>query len=80
MVLFCQLELATQYRFWLSQHAFLPGRKMGHVNILASEDGDLLSCLDQLHRTIYGEANPSLQPPPVLNHLNIAGARSSNLI
>jgi hypothetical protein len=52
----------------------------GYFNVLASEEGDLLSCLNQLHRMIYGEANPSLEPPPVLNALNFAGARSSNLI
>ena len=53
---------------------------MGHVNVLASEESYLLSCLNQLHRVIYGEASPSLEPPPVLNALNFLGARSSNLI
>jgi len=57
-----------------------PRRKMGHVNVLASEEGDLLSCLNQLHRVIYGEASLSLEPPPVLNALNFLGERSSKLI
>lgn len=38
----------------------VPGRKMGHVNVLADRRTELMAALDHLHQAIYGVANAQL--------------------
>lgn len=38
-----------------------PGRKMGHINVRADSEEQLLQCLAQLHRVVYGDGNAALE-------------------
>lgn len=50
------------------------GRKMGHVNVLADRQTDLLDALDRLHEAIYGTSNAQLA---AYNH-NPGARRAAN--
>jgi 5-(carboxyamino)imidazole ribonucleotide synthase len=57
-----ELPRASAVRWYDYNKAPRPGRKMGHVNVIADSETGLLSSLSALHMDIYGEAHPALEP------------------